>query len=108
MPQMHKTRKFLPPIPDFKPGQFDLHHPILRLVALPRDVLKITYDFEELTSPVIKAAGKQAGKSLIAPPGHVIIPIHELQVHHIQDKFPEAHIFPKEFSLPLQAQQSLR
>lgn len=105
---MHKTRRFLPPMPNFKPGEFDLSHPTLRLIAVPRKDLKITFNFEELVTPVLDALRKRANKALIVPEGHVAIPIHELQLYHIREKFPEAYIFPEEFALPLQAQQSLR
>jgi hypothetical protein len=51
---------------------------------------------------------KKAGRPLIVREGYVGIPVHELQVTHIQDKFSEAEIYPIEFSLPLLAQQSIR
>lgn len=38
----------------------------------------------------------------------MIIPIHELQVPHILDKFKEATIYPEEFSVRALAQQSIR
>ncbi|KAF5371849.1 hypothetical protein D9615_009540 [Tricholomella constricta] len=105
---MHKTRYFLPPLPDFSPGAFDLYHPRLRLVALPRKSLHITYDFETYTQPIIAAMSKNAGRQLRLREGFVAIPVHELQVVHIQDKFKEAEIFSQEFSLSLLAQQSIR
>lgn len=105
---MHKTRWFLPPLPDYAPGQYDLLHPRLRFVSVPRDNLKITHDFEGLTLPVLKAASANAGKELVVREGRVVIPIHELQVVHIEHKFPDAQIYPEEYSLPILAQQSLR
>ncbi|KAF4613555.1 hypothetical protein D9613_007629 [Agrocybe pediades] len=105
---MHKTRYFLPPLPDYAPGSFDLLHPRLRFISVPRNNLKITYDFEALTRPVLKMASSKAGKDLHVDEDRVIIPVHELQVPHIQDKFSDAHIYPEEYNLPLLAQQSLR
>ncbi|KAG5642423.1 hypothetical protein DXG03_002797 [Asterophora parasitica] len=105
---MHKTRYFLPPLPDFAPGAVDLYHPKLRLVALPKENLHITYDFEAHTKPVIAAMSKNAGRQLVIREGFVAIPVHELQVVHVQDKFKEAEIYPSEFSLSLLAQQSIR
>jgi len=105
---MHKTRYFLPPLPNYAPGSFDLLHPRLRFVSVPRSNLKITYDFEALTSPILKMASSRAGKDLQVDEDRVVIPVHELQVVHIQDKFPDAHIYPEEYYLPLLAQQSLR
>jgi hypothetical protein len=106
--QFHKTRSFLPPIPDYSPGSYDLLHPRLRLVSFPRNHLKIVYNFEELLLPVISAASARAGKELIVQDDRVIVPVHELQVFHIKDKFPEAFIYPEDFFLPLSAQLSLR
>ncbi len=105
---MHKTRRFLPPITDFQPGEYDLYHPKLRFVALPKDSLKITHDFEGLTAPVRKAASANANKPLVVPDGFLAIPVHELQVAHIQDKFEDAVVYPPEFYVSALAQQSIR
>ncbi|KAF7424254.1 hypothetical protein PC9H_009560 [Pleurotus ostreatus] len=105
---MHKTRRFLPPITDFQPGEYDLYHPKLRFVALPKDDLKITHDFEGLTAPVREAASANANKPLVVPEGFLAIPVHELQVAHIQDKFKDAVIYPPEFYVSALAQQSIR
>jgi hypothetical protein len=105
---MHKTRYFLPPLPDYLPGTYDLYHTNLRLIAVPREDLKITYDFEGYSLPILVGMSKKAGRPLIVREGYVAIPVHELQVTHIQDKFNEVEIYPSEFSLPLLAQQSVR
>lgn len=105
---MHKTRYFLPPLPDFEPGSFDLYNPRLRFVALPRDHLNITYEFEKYVLPLLEAASKAAGRPFQVREGFVFVPVHELQVTHIRDKFPEAEIYSEDFSLPLLAQQSIR
>lgn len=105
---MHKTRHFLPPLPEYEPGEYDLYHTKLRLVAVPRDNLKITYEFEKHTQPIIAAMSKAAGRPLPLRDGYVVVPVHELQVTHIQDKFPEAEIFPDDFSIPIFGQQSVR
>jgi len=41
-------RRFVPPLPDFVPGSYDLYNPKLRFVAVPKNGLKITYDFDGL------------------------------------------------------------
>lgn len=105
---MYKTRRFLPPIPDFAPGSYDLYHPKLRFIAMPRDSLKITYNFEELLAPLLQAASRTAGRQMEVPPDSVVVPVHELQLYHIREKFPEVHVFPAEYHLPLLAQQSIR
>lgn len=85
-----------------------MYSPRIRLVALPRASLHITGDFEALTRPILEAAIRNAGKVLDVPENHVIVPVHELQVSHILQKFEEAMIHPEEFSVPARAQQSIR
>src|SRR6267154_799501 len=105
---MHKTRLFLPPMTSLTPGSYNLHSPRLRLIALPRGSLHVTGDFEALTRPILDAAISNAGKALDVQQEHIIVPMHELQISHIQDKFEEATIYPEEFSVPALAQQSIR
>lgn len=106
--EMHKTRMFLDPLPDIQPGEYDLYHSRLRMIAMPRTSLKITYDFETLTEPVRRKASENAGRSLLIPNDFVVVPVHELQVPHIEAKFKEAIIYPPEFNVPFLAQQSVR
>ncbi|KAJ6570145.1 hypothetical protein DFH09DRAFT_1154136 [Mycena vulgaris] len=91
---MHKTRMFLPPIHDVVPGSYDLYHTKLRFVAVARENLKITNDFEKYTAPLIAAASASAGQDLPVPENFVVVPVHELQTAHIQAKFPDAVVFP--------------
>ncbi|KAF9524860.1 IucC family-domain-containing protein [Crepidotus variabilis] len=105
---MHKLRRFLPPIPDYQPGEYDFLNPKLRFISVPREELKITNDFGHLLEPLIQRASKIAGKPFNISEDHLAIPIHDLQVNQIKDKFTNAVIYPEEFSLPLQAQQGLR
>ncbi|KJA26269.1 hypothetical protein HYPSUDRAFT_132979 [Hypholoma sublateritium FD-334 SS-4] len=105
---MHKTRRFLPPLPNYSPGEYDLLRPQLRFISIPRDNVKISNNFEELVQPLLTTVSSRSGVQLLIKEDHVVIPVHAIQVVHIQDKFPEAHIYPEIFSLPLLAQQSLR
>lgn len=105
---MHKTRRFLDPLPDFVPGAYDLYNPRLRFVAVPREDLRITHNFEELTRPLLDAAAQKAGQTLDIREGYVVVPVHELQVTHVQDKFSRVQVYPEEFYLDLRAQQSIR
>jgi hypothetical protein len=105
---MHKTRQFLPPMTSLIPGSYNLYFPRLRLAALPRGSLHVTGDFEALTRPILDAATGIAGKALDVPQDHTLVPVHELQVSHILDKFKEATVYPEEFSVPARAQQSIR
>ncbi|KAJ7678472.1 IucC family-domain-containing protein, partial [Mycena rosella] len=82
-------------------------HP-LRFVAVPRENLKITNDFEKYTVPLIAAASASAGEELPVPENFVVVPVHELQTAHIQAKFPDVVVFPPAFYLPILGQQSIR
>ena len=105
---MHKTRKFLPPMMSPTPGSYDLYSPRLRLVAFPRGSLNVTGDFEVLTRPILDAAISNAAKAHDVGQEYIVVPTHELQIAHIQDKFKEVTIYPEEFSVPALAQQSIR
>ena len=105
---MHKTRFFLLPIPDIAPGGYDLYSPRVRLISLPRTSLHVTGEFEKHVEPILRAASTNAGRDLSTPNDHIVVPVHELQVHHIHDKFPEAVVLPEEFHVSARAQQSIR
>jgi len=105
---MYRLRGFFPPLPKYAPGEYDFLRPKLRFVSFFQEELKITYDFENLISPLLDAAEARAGRPFNVENGRIIIPVHELQIYYIREKFGTAVIYPEEFSLPLLAQQSLR
>ena len=105
---MHKIRCFLPPLPDYAPGTYDFNHLKLRFVSVPKSQLKITNDFEKYIKPVIEAASSHTSTRLKVPANHLTLPVHELQIVHIQDKFPDVEILPPEFTVSAYAQQSIR
>jgi hypothetical protein len=101
-------RCFLPPIPDYAPGTYDLYHVKLRLVSAPKSQLEITSDFEKYMEPIIETASRNAGTELKVPVDHLIIPVFEIQIAHIQDKFPDIEVLPSEFAIPALSQLSIR
>ncbi len=101
-------RCFLPPMPDYAPGTCDLYHVKLRLVSAPKSQLKITNNFEKYVDPIIKTASLNAGTELKVAADHLILPVHEIQIAHIQDKFPDIEVLPSEFAAPALAQLSIR
>lgn len=105
---MHKSRMFLPPIPNYAPGDYDLYNPQIRFVAVPAQDLHITGDFTSLVAPLVDYTAKKAGRKPDVSADRVLVPIHELQVHQILDKFPDVQVLPSEFVLPARAQQSIR
>ncbi|PFH53186.1 hypothetical protein AMATHDRAFT_55679 [Amanita thiersii Skay4041] len=105
---VHKMRSFLPPIPDYTPGSYNLYAPLLRFIAVPRDQLIITYDFERYIKPLLEEASCHVGQPPKIPNDYVIIPVHEVQVANIQQKFPEVEILPNKYHAPMLAQQGIR
>ena len=105
---MHKMRYFLPPLPDYAPGTCDLYHMKLRFVSAPKSQLEITNDFEKYIEPFIETASLNAGTVLKVAPDRLILPVHEMQIAHIRDKFPDIEVLPSEFATPALAQLSMR
>ncbi|CEP15762.1 hypothetical protein [Parasitella parasitica] len=108
---MHKARKSYPPMNALHPGSYDLEHPKIRLVGLPRQSAVLRGDYEELAQPLVDALFKAGGnveqmRSEFAD--YVFIAIHELQLPNIEQKFPVAHIFPAQYSIYVEALASLR
>ena len=101
-------RSFLPPILDYAPGEYDLHHVKLRFVSVPKSQLKITNDFEKYFKPIINTALRHASTQMKVAADHIILPVHELQIAHIQDKFPDIEVLSAEFAVSANAQQSIR
>jgi hypothetical protein len=99
---------FLSPIPDLAPGAYDLYNPKIRLVSVPRANLHVTGEFSDLVAPIVACAEKNAGQKLSVPSDRIIVPIHELQAHHVRAKFPDALVLSAEYSVLARAQQSIR
>lgn len=105
---MNNNRMLLPPIPNYAPGEYDLYNPQIRLAVVPAQDLHTTGDFVSLVAPLLDYAIKKAGWKPDISADRIVVPIHELQVHQILDKFPSVQVLPLEFALPEQAQQSIR
>ena len=101
-------RCFVPPMPDYAPGTYDLYRVKLRFVSIPKNRLKILNDFEKHVKPVIDAASRHTNTQLKVSEDHLILPVHELQISHIQDKFPDLEVLPADFTVSALAQQSIR
>ncbi|KAF8906867.1 IucC family-domain-containing protein [Mucidula mucida] len=98
---MHKTRAALPPL--ILEPSYDLLHPRLRLVAVPRESLRLSGEYDSLITPFLA----QYPSFTLPSSDHVAVPVHELQVAHIL-KMKDLHLYPPIISVPALAQQSLR
>jgi hypothetical protein len=108
---MHKARKSFPPMPPLNPGSYDLDHPAVRLVGIPRESAILRGEYEELSAPLVNAlmdAGGNHRNIRAQYQNYVFIAIHELQLPNIQEKFKDAVIFSKEHQLNVEALASLR
>ncbi|KAI9282555.1 IucC family-domain-containing protein [Sporodiniella umbellata] len=108
---MHKSRKSFPPMPPLIPGSYDLDHPNVRLVGLPKSSAVVRGEYEELSAPLMNAlmdAGSDHKKIRAQYPDHTYIAIHELQIPNVQERFKDAVVFPEEYQLPVEALASLR
>jgi hypothetical protein len=96
------------PIAPLQPGEYNWHRPHIRLVAVPRTSMHIQGPWDDLLAPVRAAAAANARKSLDVPDDQVVVPVHELQVAKICEKFPEARVLSEEYHVDALAQQSIR
>lgn len=78
------------------PGNYDLYNPLIRIIALHKNSLHITHDLANHVHPILLGACANAGKTFDVPEGYLAMPVHELQVAHIEEKFKEAIILPPE------------
>ncbi|KZT57956.1 hypothetical protein CALCODRAFT_550316 [Calocera cornea HHB12733] len=105
---MNKARKALPPMPVITPGSYDFLTPTIRIMRVPRRNLKLRGEFENIFEPLVQAAEKNAGETLTRTANFVFMPVHELQIPNIKDKFPENEVLPEAFAVKADALTSTR
>ncbi|OBZ85715.1 Uncharacterized protein y4xN [Choanephora cucurbitarum] len=112
---MHKARKSFPPMKTLSPGSYDLDHPKVRLVGVPRSSAILRGDYENLSNKLVDAlfeagVGQQNVKAERSKydADYVYIAIHELQLPNVEQKFSDALIFPEAYSINVEALASLR
>ncbi|ORX84409.1 hypothetical protein K493DRAFT_320108 [Basidiobolus meristosporus CBS 931.73] len=87
---MHKARFAVRPLPPLS-WEADLSAPNICFVAVPRQRVIIRGEFERLIKPALSAMTEE-DHSLYDPEEDVIIPVHELQLPNVFDKFPFAKL----------------
>ncbi|EJU04764.1 hypothetical protein DACRYDRAFT_75668 [Dacryopinax primogenitus] len=105
---MNKARKSLPPMPVITPGSYDFLNPTIRIMRVPRRNLKLRGEFENIFEPMVQAAEKNAGQTLTRTSNFVLMPVHELQLPNIKEKFPENEVLGEEFSVKAESLTSTR
>jgi len=106
--KMHRARRTITPLPPVKPGEYDYYLPHVRFVSIPRDNLHIQGNIDELLKTLRDSAAMNAGKPLEAAPDHVVLPVHELQIPNIIEKFEDAIVLPEEYRVLTPALASIR
>ncbi|KAI0043239.1 hypothetical protein FA95DRAFT_1498871 [Auriscalpium vulgare] len=106
---MHRARRTLPPLPAVTPADRDWHHPRIRFALVPRKRLEFQGAFEREVEPLTRLAAQRAGKSL--PDGddeRIVMPLYDLQVTNVREKFPDIEVLGEEFSIQALGQVSIR
>ena len=109
---MHKARKSFPPMPPLTPGSYDLDHPRVRLVGIPKESAVLRGPYEELSTGLVDALLAAGGGNVEELrkeySNYVFIAIHELQIPNVEQKFKDTVIFPEQHMIPVEALASLR
>ncbi|KZV67525.1 hypothetical protein PENSPDRAFT_676723 [Peniophora sp. CONT] len=106
---MHRARRTLPPLQPLTPATRDWYRPKVRFAVVSRSRVDVRGDFEARILDLAKAAALHTGVTLpeIAP-DRLIMPVYDLQVANLQEKFTDVQILPEVISIQAQAQASLR
>ena len=86
----------------------DWKHPRVRFAVVPRTRLDIVGPFERDIRQVTELATRPSGVPLPQRDGCVIVPVYDLQIANLRDKFPNVEILGEEFSIPSLGQASIR
>src|SRR5882757_8384851 len=105
---MHRARHAVPPLPFQDPQNRDWKHPRIHFAAVPRSRLDIIGPFEREIRCITELAARSLGMPLSQRDGCVIVPVYDLQITNIRDKFPNVEILDDEFSIPSLSQASIR
>lgn len=106
---MHRARRTLPPLQPLTPATRDWYRPRVRFATVSRSRMNVRGDFEARMLDLAKDAAARTGARLPElAPDRIIMPVYDLQVANIQEKFADVEILPEEISIQAQAQASLR
>ena len=71
-------------------------------------MLDVVGPFEREIRPITELATRASGMPLPQRDGCIIVPVYDLQIPNLQDKFPNVEILDKKFSVPSLSQASIR
>ena len=104
---MHRARHAVPPLPYQDPRIRDGKHPRILLAIVPRFRLDIVGPFEREIHRIAEFATRSSGMPLPERDGCVTVPVYDLQIANIWDKFPDVEIL-NEFNISSLGQASIR
>jgi hypothetical protein len=106
---MHRARRTMPPLAPATLMTRDWHHPRIRFAVIERSRLDILGAFEDHVRRLAEAAAAKCGKQLPDIGScHVVMPVYDLQIANLKEKFTGVMILDEDISLGAQAQASLR
>lgn len=86
--------------------EYDWYHPRIRFVSVPAASLDIQGPFEHEMRNLAEKVSEISGKSLPDDSSSILLPVHELQIQNIANKFPDVTIM--DISIKGYAQSSIR
>jgi hypothetical protein len=105
---MHRARHAIPPLSCQDPQIRDWKCPRIRFAVVSRPMLDIVGPFEGEIRPITELVARASGMPLPQRDGCVIVPVYDLQIVNIRDKFPDVEILGEKFSIPSLSQASIR
>ena len=101
---MHRAREMLL----LTAHNYDWYHPWVRFARVPRSHLDISGPFEHQMRILAELAARNSGHPIPDDLSSVYVPIHELQIPIIRQKFPDVEILHPDIGLQGLAQASIR
>ena len=105
---MHRARHAIPPLSCQDPQNRDWKHPRIRFAVVSRSTLDIVGPFEREIRPITELVARASGMPLPRRDGCVIVPVYDLQIANLRDKFPNVEILDEKFGIPSLGQASIR
>jgi hypothetical protein len=105
---MHRARHAVPPLPCQDPQNRDWKHPRIHFAVVPRSRLDIVGAFEREIRRITELAAHFSGMPLPQRDGCINIPVYDMQIANIREKFPDVEVLDEEFSIPSLGQASIR
>lgn len=87
---------------------YDWYNPHVRFVRVARSKLDILGSFECKTRKLAQVAAEKSGRRLLDDQSSVLMPVHELQIPNIRNKFPDVKILHRDIRIRGLAQSSIR